>query len=59
MTFEIKGNSLVITAPLKKGALSKSGKSFVVATTNGNQKTGLQVDGKEIILGLNAYTKAE
>lgn len=36
---------------------SKSGKTVVVATTEGNKKTGQSIDGKEVILGLNAYVK--
>lgn len=37
---------------------STSGKTLVVASTRGNQKTDLEVDGKPVIIGLNAYIKA-
>lgn len=37
---------------------SSTGKTLVVASSHGNQKTGIQVDGKEVIVGLNAYIKA-
>jgi hypothetical protein len=30
----------------------------VVASTRGNQKTSLQIDGKDLYLGLNAYVYA-
>jgi len=60
MKVEIKGNELVITMPLnKKGVLSGSGKSNVHASTNGNKDTGVQINGKNLILGLNAYTSAK
>jgi hypothetical protein len=34
---------------------SKSGKTHLVASTQGNQK--ITVGGRELFLGLNAYTK--
>ena len=34
---------------------SKSGKTMVVASTNGNKATEATVDGRPVILGLNAY----
>lgn len=52
---ERKGNKLVITADMQKPEMSKSGKSLVVATSKGNVKTELLVDGKPVIIGLNAY----
>lgn len=36
---------------------SKSGKSLVVATTNGNVTTTVMVKGKPVVIGLNAYIK--
>lgn len=57
MTAEIKGNNLVITIPFdKKGAPSASGKTMVHASTRGNLATTVQVDGKTLVVGLNAYT---
>ena len=32
---------------------------IVVASTHGNQKTAVQIDGKDLYLGLNAYVYAE
>jgi hypothetical protein len=58
MKVEIKGNVLVIEIPFdKKGKLSGSGKSLVHATTNGNKETEVEVGGKNLVLGINAYTK--
>lgn len=38
-------------------AVSGSGKSLVVASTYGNVQTDLQVGGKPVVIGVNAYTK--
>ena len=38
---------------------SASGKTLVVASTRGNQKTAVQIDGKDLYLGVNAYVYAE
>jgi len=35
--------------------LSKEGKSYVVASTHGNQKTTLTCNGKVVTVGVNAY----
>jgi len=55
MQVEIKGNDLVITIPMQKPAPSASGKTLVVASSRGNKATAALVDGKPIIVGLNAY----
>lgn len=62
--FELKTEGshtyLIITCKLPKGKevqKSKSGKSNLYASTNGNMNTGLKVSGDDIIVGLNAYTK--
>ena len=34
---------------------SCSGKSLIVASTNGNLKTDVLVKGKNVVVGLNAY----
>ena len=57
MKVEIKGNELVITIALNEPRPSASGKTLVVATTSGNVVTTAQVQGKPIIIGLNAYIK--
>jgi hypothetical protein len=36
---------------------SASGKTLVVASTHGNIQTSLEVNGKPLTLGLNAYIK--
>lgn len=54
---EVKGKQLIITADLQKPAPSASGKTLVVASTHGNQPTEAVVNGKPVIVGLNAYIK--
>jgi hypothetical protein len=57
ITVEKKGNNLVITIPLHAPTPSASGKTKIVASTGGNITTDVVVDGKPVILGLNAYIK--
>lgn len=52
-----KGNKLVIELDLQEPTASASGKTLVVATTRGNQKTDVQIDGKPVTIGVNAYIK--
>jgi hypothetical protein len=59
LTVTRDGDTLVIRIPIKAPTPSSSGKTLVVASTRGNQKTGVQIDGKDLYLGLNAYVYAE
>ncbi|MCL4479196.1 MAG: hypothetical protein M1381_08900 [Deltaproteobacteria bacterium] len=52
---KIEGNKLIITCDLEKPAPSASGKTLVVVSTRGNIKTSCMVEGKPLIIGLNAY----
>lgn len=59
MKAELKNGKLLIeidvnTPPVR----SASGKSLVVASTQGNLTTSVLVDGKPLTIGLNAYIKA-
>lgn len=59
MNVEVKANKLIITLDLnEKGTPSGSGKTMVHASTHGNTPTTVQIGGKVLILGVNAYTKA-
>ena len=50
----VKGNVLTITCDLGADKIpSSTGKTLIVASTEGNQK----VPGSEFVLGLNLYTK--
>jgi hypothetical protein len=55
MKAEIVNGCLVLTLPLGTPAPSSSGKTLVVASSHGNRKTAAKVDGKEIVVGVNAY----
>jgi hypothetical protein len=55
MKVTIEGKELVIRIDLQSPHPSKTGKTLVVASTNGNRATEAVIDGKPIILGLNAY----
>lgn len=56
MKVTIEKGELVIRIPMaKKPAPSKSGKTLIVATSGGNQKTDCEVGGKKVTVGLNAY----
>ena len=59
MNVSLKNGKLVIEidATTVNPPLSKSGKSRIVASTNGNMTTNVLVDGKPVVIGLNAYIK--
>ena len=57
MQVEIKDGNLVITIPMQKPTPSASGKTLVVASSHGNQPTSASVDGKPVVVGLNAYIR--
>ena len=57
MNVEIKDNKLCIEIDLETPKPSSSGKTLVVASTRGNTVTTAEVDGKPVIIGLNAYIK--
>lgn len=55
MQATIENGELVIRIPLNAPRPSASGKTLVVASSGGNKATSATVDGKPIIIGLNAY----
>lgn len=55
MQVEIKDGKMVITVPLGTPEPSKTGKTLVVASSHGNKPTTATIQGKPVILGLNAY----
>ena len=58
MKAEIKNGVLHIEIAIQNPpAPSASGKTLVVASSHGNTPTTAQVDGKAVIIGLNAYIK--
>ena len=57
MEAKIENGKLIITIDLQEPTPSASGKTLVVATTHGNTPTQCIVNGKPVIIGLNAYIK--
>ena len=49
---------LIITIDTQKPTPSASGKTLVLASTHGNQATTVQVNGRPVIVGVNAYIRA-
>lgn len=54
---KIDGKKLVLTMDLQEPALSKSGKTHIVATTNGFTQTSAEVNGEAISVSVNAFIK--
>lgn len=56
MKVAIEGNELVVRLPLNPTPRpSASGKTLVVASTNGNKPTEARIQGQTVIVGVNAY----
>ena len=56
MKATIENGELIIRLPLNKTpVLSSSGKTLVVATSHGNQKTDAVINDQLVIIGVNAY----
>lgn len=59
LTASIEDGFLIVKIPLNPAPVrSSSGKTLVVASTHGNKQTEVEVDGKPLILGVNAYVYA-
>jgi hypothetical protein len=54
----IEDGFLIVKLPLQPPTPSSTGKTLIVASSHGNQTTTAMIDGKPIIVGLNAYIKA-
>jgi hypothetical protein len=50
-----KAKILTIVLDLEEPTPSASGKTLVVASTRGNARTDAQVNGKTLVVGVNAY----
>jgi phosphosulfolactate phosphohydrolase-like enzyme len=57
MKVELKDGNLILTIPTNEPRPSASGKTLVIASTNGNQTTQATVNGKPVIVGFNAYIR--
>ena len=50
-----EAKTLTLVLDLQEPTPSASGKTLVVATTHGNQPTDVTMNGKPVIVGVNAY----
>ncbi len=57
MKTTIKDNTLHIEIPLHAPRPSATGKTLTVASSNGNKETEAKINGKPVIVGINAYIK--
>ena len=57
MEVKIENGKLIITIELQKPTPSASGKNLIVASTKGNVVTECLIDGKNVVIGLNAYIR--
>ena len=55
MKVTVKGNVLTIDLDMQKPAPSASGKTLIVATTGGGQKSEAEVSGKQVVVSVNAW----
>ncbi len=51
--------TLTLVLDLQELTPSASGKTLVIATTHGNVPTDVQVEGKPVIVGVNAYIRVK
>ncbi len=58
LTATIEDGYLIIRLPLNVTPTpSSSGKTLVVASSHGNKPTELEINGKPVIVGVNAYVR--
>jgi hypothetical protein len=57
MNVKIENGKLFIEIDLQEPTPSASGKTLVAATTHGNVVTECIIDGKPVVIGINAYIK--
>ncbi len=57
MKVSIENGELVIREPLATPKPSASGKTLVVASSHGNKVSEVEIDGKPVTIGFNAYIK--
>lgn len=57
MKVEIKNGKLIIEIDTHQPTPSASGKTLVIASTNGFQVTTAQIDGKPVSVSVNAFIK--
>jgi hypothetical protein len=59
VSIDEKKKEVTIVMSLDKRIPSKSGKTLRVCSTEGNKPSDAKVDGKTVIVGVNAYIKKD
>ena len=59
METKIENGNLAITIPLHPPRPSATGKTLLVASTGGNVVTLAKIDGKPLVVGLNAFIRKD
>jgi hypothetical protein len=59
MKAKLQGKKLIIELPLQTPKPSASGKTTVVATSHGVQRSGAKVDGRTVCVTANAFCYPE
>jgi len=57
MEVKIENGKLIVSIDMQEPTPSASGKTLVIATTHGNVPTKCIINGKNVVIGLNAYIK--
>lgn len=57
MEAKIENGKLIVIIDMQEPTPSASGKTLMVATTHGNMTTDCMINGKKVVIGLNAYIK--
>ena len=55
MKVELKNGRLLISLKVRKPAPSKSGKTWLVATTRGPRESGVMIQGRPVRINANAF----
>jgi len=55
MTVTFSGDKVIIEMPISERS-SKTGKSTIIASTNGNVDANVEYNGKPVKIGVNVYT---
>ena len=58
-TIDEKAKTLTLVLEMQDPTPSASEKTLVVATSHGNVPTNVQIDGKPVIVGVNAFIRAK
>jgi hypothetical protein len=57
MEVKIENGKLIVSIDMQEPTPSASGKTLVIASTHGNVPTKCIINGKNVVIGLNAYIK--